>query len=395
MQRRLLVLTASVWQVPVICTAKSMGLRVIATDRNPAAPALGMADDVEIVDTRDREAVLRLARRHRIDGIVAEQTDVAVATAAFVAESLALPGLGLDAATAATNKFVMRERCRAAGLPMPKYACVMSSEDAAAAAAEIGFPVVVKPLDAQSSRGVAKLQSRAEVAAWFETASGFSSDHSVIVEEMMVGAESSIEAFVSDGHVTTLGICEKVKCAPPYSFDLRLIYPASFDPKLIEEMILLNERIVRAVGIKMGITHGEYIVTAQGPRLIEIAARGCGAGVATRLVPVMTGVDAVRQRIRQALGEDVNLTRTRSLAGLLEFLMLPAGTLRKLDGIADVRKMSGVIDAGYFVQPGDVITPAQNAGQRPGFLLAVGRDHDELLRISRDVHSTIRYEVSS
>jgi biotin carboxylase len=393
MKRRLLVLTAGVWQVPVICAAKAMGLYVVATDQNPSAPALAQADEVEIVDTRDREAVLGIAERHRVDGVIAEQTDVAVGTAAFVAETLGLPGIGVDTAVAATNKFVMRERCRAAGIATPRYRRASSPAEAVAAAEEIGFPVVVKPLDAQSSRGVAKLHSRGDVAAWFDTASSFSSDASVLVEEMMSGTESSIEAFVADGRVTTFGICEKVKCAPPYSFDLRLIYPASFDPKLIDEMIALNERVIRAVGIGMGITHAEYIVTPAGPRLIEIAARGCGAGVATRLIPAMTGVDAIAQRIRQALGDGVDLSPTKSLAGLLEFLMLPAGTLRRLDGVDEVRRMPGVVDAGYFVRPGDTIAAARNGGQRPGFLLAVGGGREELLRISREANARIRYEV--
>jgi biotin carboxylase len=395
MKRRLLILTAGVWQIPVICTAKSMGLHVIATDRDHNAPALAFADEVEIVDTRDCDAVLGIAQTYAIDGIIAEQTDAAVVTAAYVAERLGLPGIGVEAATAATNKYVMRERCREAGLPMPRSIRATSAAEAVAGAVEIGLPVVVKPVDAQASRGVAKLHSIDDVGIWFDNASDFSSDRSVLVEEMMTGTESSIEAFVSNGSVELLGISEKVKSPPPYSFDLRLLYPASFDSEVIEEMIRLNERVIRAVGIEMGITHAEYIITPEGPRLIEIAARGCGAGVATRLVPAMTGIDAVAQRIRQALGDAVDLTRTRAMAGLLEFLMLPEGIVRRLDGIDDVRAIEGVIDAGYFVKPGDVITAARNGGQRPGFLLAAGRDHEELLRISREAHSRMRVEVVS
>ncbi|MEA2235605.1 MAG: hypothetical protein QOC81_329 [Thermoanaerobaculia bacterium] len=370
-----------------------MGLHVIATDQNADAPALGIADEIEVADTRDRDAMLTIARKHRVDGVIAEQTDVAVVTAAHIAQNLGLPGIGLHTAVAATNKFIMRERCREAGLPMPRYIRARSAEEAAAGAAEIGFPVVVKPLDAQASRGVAKLHSPDDVVAWFETASVFSSDHSVLVEEMMTGTESSIEAFVSNGAVTVFGICEKVKCAPPYSFDIRLLYPASFDPKVIGALVRLNERVIRAVGIEMGMTHAEYIVTPAGPRLIEIAARGCGAGVATLLIPAMTGIDAVGQRIRQSLGDAVDLTPTRSLAGLLEFLMLPEGTVLRLDGIAEVKDLAGVVDAGFFVQPGDVISAAQNGGQRPGFLLATGRDHQELLQISREAHARIQYDV--
>jgi biotin carboxylase len=391
--KRLLILTAGVWQLPVIRQAKAMGLEVVVTDKDPGAPGFAAADAHQVVDTRDREAVLVVARDHHVDGVIAEQTDVAVAVAAYVAEQLGLPGIGYDTAIAATNKFLMRERCRLAGIPVPKYRRARSAREAIDAASEIGFPVVLKPLDAQASRGVGKLTSANDVDRWFETASELSSDGSMLVEEMMVGTESSIESFVSDDHVTVFGVCEKVKCSPPYSFDLRLIYPASFPAATMESMIRLNERVVHAIGIPMGITHAEYIVTSDGPRLIEIAARGCGAGVATQLLPAMTGVNLIEQRIRQALGQSVDLTPTRSLAGLLEFLMLPPGKLRSLDGLEEARRVAGVIDVNYFAKPGDTIALATDGSQRPGYLLAVGRRNTDLLRISDEVQRCIRYEI--
>ena len=393
MQKTLLILTAGVWQLPVIRTAKSMGLRTVVTDRDANAPGFSISDAHEVIDTRDREGMVGVARKHRADGVIAEQTDIAVTTAAYVAGQLGLPGIGEEAAVAATNKFVMREQCRLAGIPTPRYRRVRSADEAAAAARDIGFPVVLKPVDAQSSRGVAKLASTEEVTRWFASASEFSSDGSVLVEEMMRGIESSIEAFVADGNVAVFGICEKVKCPPPYSFDVRLIYPASFPPETIDEMIRLNERVVRALGIPLGITHGEYIITPDGPRLIEIAARGCGARVVTDLVPAMTGVDLIRARIHQALGEEVDLTPTRSLAGLLEFLMLPPGVVRRIEGVERAKRLPGVLDVGLFVKEGDVVRTARNGTERSGFVLAVAEDRDGLLQISREVCRTIRYEV--
>ena len=393
LNQTLLILTAGFWQVPVICKAKAMGLRVVVTDQNPSAPALRYADFAEVVSARDRDAVLAVARRHRVNGVIAEGTDVAVGVAAFVAERMGLPGITLDTAAAATNKFEMRERCRIAGIPTPKYRRVSSAAEAADAAEEIGLPVVVKPLDGQSSRGVAKLDGAAEVRAWFPRASAVSSDGTVMVEEMMLGTESSAEGFVADGKTFVFGICEKFKCPPPYSFDLRLVYPAAFPAAVIDEIVALNERVVRAVGIDMGITHAEYIVTAGGPRLLEIAARGCGSWVATKLIPAMTGVDLIGARIRQALGLDVQIVPTRSLAGLLEFLMLPLGTIRSLDGVDEARAVPGVVDAGFFVKAGDRITRPENGTQRPGFLLAVGDDREALMRVSHEARARIRYEM--
>lgn len=394
MPKTLLILTAGSWQLPVVRSAQRLGLRVVMTDQNASAPAFALADEQEVVDARDREAIVAIARRHRIDGVIAEQTDVGVCAAAYVAEQLGLPGIGYETSLAATNKFLMRGRCRVAGISGPQYRRVMNAHDAVTAADEIGYPVVLKPLDAQSSRGVAKLNRPDEVAKWFAKASGFSSDGSVLVEEMLRGTEASIEGFVANGIVYAFAICEKVKSAPPYSFDLRLTYPASFERATIDAMFELNEKVVRAIGIPMGITHAEYILTADGPRLLEIAARGCGAGVASQLIPAMTGVDLIGSRIRQALGESVAPKPTRSLAGLLEFLMLPEGTLRRLDGLDEARNVEGVIDLGYFVKPGDVISGAENGGMRPGYLLAAAEDRATLTRIADKVRARIHYEVN-
>ena len=109
----------------------------------------------------------------------------------------------------------------------------------------------------------------------------------------------------------------------------------------------------------------------------------------------MTGVDLIASRIRQSLGESFSLTPTRSLAGLVEFFMLPEGTLRRVEGLDEARAVPGVVDVRFFIKPGDRVVPAVNATQRPGFLLAVGEDPDALMRVSREVKARVRYEVEA
>lgn len=391
---RLLVLTAGAWQLPVIRKAKAMGLHVVATDRRADAPGFALADAHELLDARDREGALRAARKHRVDGIVAEQTDVAVGVAAWVAEQLGLPGIGYETALASTNKFLMRERCRLAGVPMPRYRRALTEDEALAAAREIGLPVVLKPVDSQASRGVVKIRDFDAIAPAFRETAAFSSDASVLVEEMLTGPECSVEAFVRGDEVTVFAISDRTKCTPPYSFDLRLAYPGRFPPEVLERIRVLNEQVTRALGIRMGCTHGEYIVTEDGtPHLMEIAARGGGSRIATDLVPAMTGADVIGARITQALGGDAKPVATRALAGMLEFFLLPEGRVRSIEGIEDARSVPGVIDFDVFVKPGDVIAPARSGGERPVFLLAVAPDRDALDRLSDEVRGRLRYEI--
>jgi biotin carboxylase len=211
---------------------------------------------------------------------------------------------------------------------------------------------------------------------------------------MMTGTESSVESFVTGDRVIVLGICDKEKCPPPYSYDLRLTYPAFFSQDVIHEIKTLNEKVIKAIGITMGITHAEYIVTPQGVRLLEIAARGCGARVATDLIPAMTNVDPIAARIRQAVGESAGLAEpTSQKAGVLEFLMLPPGRVKKIEGLDEARQLPGVLDVGYNVKAGDRIGVIENGAGRPGYLLAVGESRTEVQQTIEQVKRTLKVEM--
>ena len=146
-----------------------------------------------------------------------------------------------------------------------------------AAAEEIGYPVVLKPVDGQASRGVFKVWRREELLAHFDRTASLTRQPYTLVEEVMVGPVTSAESFVRQGEIRIYGVCVKTKCAPPHSYDRRLVYPGRFPDRVHAEIREMNERVIRAIGIRMGITHAEYVVTAAGVRLLEIAAWGCGA----------------------------------------------------------------------------------------------------------------------
>lgn len=394
--KKLLVLTAGMWQAPVIARAKELGLTAIATDHDPDAAGLALADVPEIVSCLDIDAVLAVARKHRVDGVIAEQTDVAVVTAAHVAQALGLPGIDVETALRATNKWLMRETCRRAGIPIPRYRKVDSADEARQAAEEIGLPVVIKPVDGQSSKGVAKVWNLADVPGWYDYARAASRCGDVLVEEMLTGTESSAEGFHFGDRLMVFGVCEKCKCPPPHSFDVRLVYPATFVEETMAEIRDVNCRVIEALGIRMGVTHAEYIVTARGVYLLEAAARGCGAGVASKLVPAMTGFDPIAARIRLALGERVEPPiRLSNKFGLLEFLMLPPGRIASISGLEEARRLPGVVALEYFVRPGDVVGAIENGAQRPGMLLAVANSRQGLIDLLNQVQSVAKVQMET
>lgn len=391
---RLIVVTAGRHQAPLILKAKSMGFEVLATDSKADAPSLALADRAAIVDGTNASELLRVAREYRPQAIVSEQTDVAVPAVAYVAEALGLPGISYEAAIRATDKWEMREACRRAGLPTPACRLVKSAAEGFAAVKEISLPVCIKPADNQASRGVTKVTDLAAVPDSVSRALAASRTGRAIVEELMIGTECSVESFISGDTITVLGISEKKKCRPPYSFDLELIYPGAFSAAQLAEIEDMNAKVVRAVGIRMGFAHAEMIMTADGVRLIEVAARGCGARVITDLLPRLTGIDLLAARLRQASGEEVHIPQSRQeLVGILRFFDLPSGKVRHIYGLEDAATQPGVIHLEFTPTVGNILSVPSSADQRPGFVLAAAGSRSEAIELADKIIRLVQVDI--
>ncbi|MDP7638312.1 MAG: hypothetical protein QGG73_01140, partial [Candidatus Hydrogenedentes bacterium] len=156
MSETLLVSGAGANQIGIFLKASAMGIETVAADGDPQASGLRHADAQEIIDILDPEALVQAATKHSADAIypAAELSVEAVATAAA---RLGLPGLPPEAAHRARNKFEMRKALDRAGVPNAKYRLVHSAEESRDAAEALGFPIIVKPVDANSSKGVLRV----------------------------------------------------------------------------------------------------------------------------------------------------------------------------------------------------------------------------------------------
>ncbi|MDQ3992738.1 MAG: hypothetical protein M3229_03675, partial [Actinomycetota bacterium] len=144
---RVLFVGAGRHQRGAIVRARELGHRVVAVDRNSEAPGLAEADVAEAVDFTDVDAVIGVAHRHAVDGVLTVSADRAVPVVAAVAEALGLPGIGTDTAHVMTHKIAMRRRLAEHGVPQPRFAAVRTLAEARAGLATVGFPAVLKPAD--------------------------------------------------------------------------------------------------------------------------------------------------------------------------------------------------------------------------------------------------------
>ena len=211
MRDAILIIGAGIFQEPAIRIAREMGLAVIATDISEKAPGLRHTDYVEMVSKFDVDSTIAMAKKYNemfnLRGVMTIGTDVSY-TVACVAKELGLPGIEPESALMATNKAMMRERLKECGVPIPDFRTTTERAEAIELAAEIGFPLVMKPVDSMGARGVRRIDNVVETMDWFPVAKKHSRSGQVILEELMTGPEVSIDTLVSDGEVHLLTIAD-------------------------------------------------------------------------------------------------------------------------------------------------------------------------------------------
>lgn len=337
--KKLMIIGAGVYQVPIINKAKARGLYTIAVSPYGNYPGLEIADKTYNLDVRDRAGILKAAMVENINGITTDQTDMAMRSVAYVAEQLGLPGIGYNCACLFTDKYQMRKRSEELGLPTIKCRNVGSLEDAQKFLEEVGTSIMIKPVDNQGSRGVYRIDSKEDLEEKYSDTKAYSGNGMVIAEQYIEGEEYEVDSIVIDGHEHTLMCGDIVLFDLPEVFSsCTRMYPSNRNPETVKRLLDLNKKTIEGFGLRSGLTHSEYVVDCNGqPFLIEAAARGGGAFVSSDITTLQTGLDTAEYLIDAALGVSVDektLGHEMCHCGTISFY-LPEGEVVCIDGVED------------------------------------------------------------
>lgn len=186
--RTLMLLGSGELGKEVAIAAQRLGCRVIAVDRYPGAPAMQVADAAEVIPMTDAAALKAVVRAHQPDLLIPEIEALAVDALA----ELEAEGITVIPTARATAVTMNRDRIRdlaadKLGLRTARFAYAESAEELAAAAAPLGWPVVVKPVMSSSGKGQSVVQGPEGIAAAWEAAMAGArgAGARVIVEEFL------------------------------------------------------------------------------------------------------------------------------------------------------------------------------------------------------------------
>ncbi|MFE0703090.1 ATP-grasp domain-containing protein [Streptomyces sp. NPDC058872] len=305
--------------------------------------------------------------------------ELSLIATARVAEELGLPHLSAAAAEACRDKYTTRSLLDRAGLPGVRHRLVHSAEQAAAGAAEIGYPVVLKPRSLAGSMGVTLVRTPSELAdAYAQVAGttfpGIRTEHGVLVEEYLTGPEISVDSCVIDGEAEPVFVARKrLGHDPAFEEVGHLVGPWRHEP-WAEEAEALVRNAHRALGIDRGITHTEIRLTPSGCRLIELNGR-LGGDLIPYLGTLARGIDLTLAGAALASGRVPDLAPRHDRYAEVRFLYPPHdGVLEGLD-LGQAAEVPGVTDVVPLAAPGDeLLLPPRALTPRTAAVIAAGED---------------------
>lgn len=308
MSKRLMMLGGSLQQVCAIQQAKEMGCYVILCDYLPDNPGREYADEWYEVSTTDLNAVLDVAKKCDIDGVVAYASDPAAPTAAYVAEQLGLPGNPYESVRILAEKDLFRTFLKEHGFCTPYAQGFRSYEEAAANIDKFRLPVMVKPVDSSGSKGVVKVSDTSELPAAVDEALSYTRSGRIIVEEFIVkkGYQVSGDGFSVDGRLVFTSYGNEL-----YSGKGTREYVAlgEFWPSLLtdgqrDKVNFELQRLISELGMRTTAYNIEVILDKDdNVYILELGPRSGGSYI-PQLIRYATGVDLIPYVIKGALGED-------------------------------------------------------------------------------------------
>ncbi|QIS11404.1 ATP-grasp domain-containing protein [Nocardia arthritidis] len=307
--------------------ARTHGLDLILLNNLEPTWQRDYFDDFVVANLFDHDILMakgrEIARRRSIVGLLCWDEPL-VQPAADLADELGVPGLSPAGVRGCRDKNRTRTVLTAAGLVQPRFALTDTVAQARAAAARIGYPVVVKPQALGASMGVVLARDERELTVAFGVAAGASTigdapfRDTALVEEFAVGPEISIDAAVYKGEYLPMFLARKRTGMEPYFEEVGHIVDAD-DPLLRDEALLRTlSDAHRELGVENGITHSEVRFTARGPLIIEINGR-LGGDLIPFLGKIATGIDPGEVLVDIATGRRPTLARTRNAVAGIRF----------------------------------------------------------------------------
>lgn len=378
------MLGGSAQQIIAIETAKRLGYYTVLCDYLPDNPGQHYADAFYLVSTTDKEAVLDVARKESVDGVLAYASDPAAPTAAYVAEQMGLPGSPYESVEILCNKDKFRAFLKEHDFCTPEAKgytdCAAAMEDLVAGLFRL--PVIVKPVDSSGSKGVGRIDLLDEAEEKLRYAMSFSRGKRIIVEEYVekFGYQIAGDGLSVDGRLVFRYFANdhfNPTCVNPF-VPISASFPYNMPTEVQDKVHAEIQRLLDALHMKTTTYNFDMRIDRDyHVYLMEVAPRD-GGNYIPQMIRYATGVDLVECAVKAAMGEPIKTTGFGTPKGYYAYYAVH--TLR--DGILKevrIKAPEHILENHLLVKPGDEVKAFTGANTTLGCLLMTFDSMEQML----------------
>lgn len=373
-QKKIMLLGGIHYLLPVIKAAHEQGYYVITADYLPDNIAHKYSDEYVNVSITDKEAVLKAAQEHQIDGIISFGVDPGVVAAAYVQEKMGLPSMGpYESVVILQNKDLFRAFLQEHGFNCPKSKGYGTIDEALKDTDWLTWPMIVKPTDSAGSKGVTRVDSINE----YETAVKYAFDKSIkghiIVEQYLdkVGCSSDTDSFLLDGKFRFVSFNAQrfdADAANPYA-PSAYTWPSTF-PEHEAYLTFELQRLIDLLRMQTSVFNIETRIASDGkPYIMECTPRG-GGNRLCEMLRYATGVDMITAQVRAVVGDTVGEIEQKPYNGHWAEVILHAPKAGRFTGIKIAPSLNvEIVERDLWVKEGDMVEAFHGANDAIGTLV--------------------------
>ena len=389
--KTIMIFGAGINQLELIREAKAMGVLTVVIDPQKDPPGKAESDFFYRVDGNDYETTKAIALRHNVNGIVTGQMERPMRLMARLAQDLGYIFHAPAVVERSLDKWLMKIAFMEHSVPCAK-GILLKPEEALDKNVITGlnFPVIIKPRDAFSSRGVYKINKFEDLSKYLAESRSYASNGDVLIEEFLEGKEYSVETLTWHGVTTIIQYTEKIITPYPNTVEMGHIQPADLTENEKEGIKTVVISGINSLGIDNSAAHSEVMLTSAGPKIIEIGARLGGDFIGSYLTKASTGISMDKAAVQVALGIKPQLRFPIKKYSMVKYIELPfSKRVEKILELNNLYNVPGLVFLWVFVKEEDIIEKITHSGARPACFIVEEKSIESLTKLADRVSSLL------
>ncbi|MDD3141478.1 MAG: ATP-grasp domain-containing protein [Lachnospiraceae bacterium] len=394
--KKILILGANPETVSLIKKAKEMGLYTIVTDYNPDAYAKKFADQAINIDAMNVDALEQFARNNQVSAVAVGVAEALLPAYCELCERLGLPCYSTkDKFEIMVRKDYFKAQCRNYNVPTIREYSIEDKE-------KIIYPVIVKPVDSCSSKGIKICHNPMELNQAIEYALKFSRSGKYLIEEYMSGDEVISYYVMQDGTPIFVGMCDRythkdkddlVQLPNCYIFPSRHIdsYMTHSDDSI--------KKMIKGLGLNNGSIFFQCFVDSEGVvRTYEPGYRLNGAQEHI-IISKVSDIDAKELYLNLAISgkvankdlQELSNPKPNRIACKLSPL-IKTGRIDNIEGLEEIEMLPDVISVNPSYVPGDVVDGEGTLKQIVCRFFVISENKKALIDTINNIYSLLKVE---